>query len=87
MSVGTPLGCEAAVHATREFLTASTSASAADVEVGEQNAFNTVRRNALLTCIRGRCPDISARFPGLQFSIAASMRRAHDSVKLRSPTG
>ena len=58
MGVGTPLGCEAAVHATREFLTAGTSASAVVVKVDVRNAFNTVRRDALLNCIRDRCPEI-----------------------------
>ena len=58
MGVGTPLGCEAAVHATREFLTANTSASATVVKVDIRNAFNTVRRDVLLKSVRDRCPEI-----------------------------
>ena len=58
MGVGTPLGCEAAVHATRDFLVADTLPSTAVVKVDIRNAFNTVRRDRLLRSVRDRCPEI-----------------------------
>ena len=58
LGVGTPLGCEAAVHATREFLTAEASIPTALVKVDVSNAFNTVRRDVLLSEVRNRCPEV-----------------------------
>ena len=58
MGVGAPLGCEAAVHATRDFLSSEPSAPTAVVKVDIRNAFNTVRRDAMLNSVRDRCPEI-----------------------------
>ena len=58
MGVGAPLGCEAAVHATRDFLTSDTSASSVVVKVDIRNAFNSVRRDSVLNAVRNRCPEI-----------------------------
>ena len=62
LGVGTPLGCEAAVHAARSF----TAGSDADqttrvlVKLDVKNAFNSVRRDIVLRCIKERCPEAYA---------------------------
>ena len=60
LGVGTPLGCEAAVHATRSFIQASTEAAIPQVlvKVDVRNAFNTIRRDVFLARIRERCPEV-----------------------------
>ncbi|KAF0300891.1 Ubiquitin carboxyl-terminal hydrolase 38 [Amphibalanus amphitrite] len=60
LGVGTPLGCEAAVHATRSFIEASRQSAAPHVlvKLDVSNAFNTVRRDVFLTRIRERCPEV-----------------------------
>ena len=60
LGVGTPQGCEAAVHATREFLTVAASATTPHllVKVDIRNAFNTVRRDVFLTQARTRVPAV-----------------------------
>ena len=60
LGVGTRLGCEAAVHAAREFITRATSNSnpIVFVKVDMCNAFNTVRRDKMLKAIHARCPEI-----------------------------
>ena len=60
LGVGTRLGCEAAVHAAREFIlnASEDSSSSVIVKVDVRNAFNSVRRDVMLTSIRDRCPEI-----------------------------
>lgn len=60
LGVGTRLGCEAAVHATRRFIEANSGTDAPQVlvKVDVSNAFNTVRRDVFLNRIRERCPEI-----------------------------
>ena len=60
LGVGTPLGCEAAVHGTRRFTGASRDTGAAYVlvKIDVSNAFNTVRRDVFLARIRERCPEV-----------------------------
>ena len=60
LGVGTRLGCEAAVHAAREFISnaAEDSSPSVIVKVDVRNAFNSVRRDVMLTNIRDRCPEI-----------------------------
>ena len=60
LGVGTALGCEAAVHATRRFIEASreTDAPHVLVKIDVSNAFNTVRRDAFLARVRERCPEV-----------------------------
>ena len=61
LGVGTRQGCEVAVHATREFISArSNDYSSPDVlvKVDVRNAFNSVRRDVILKSIRARCPEI-----------------------------
>ena len=59
LGVGTRLGCEAAVHAAREFLSAVTDVSNPSVlvKVDVRNAFNTVRRDVMLKIFSNRCPE------------------------------
>ena len=60
LGVGTPLGCEAAVHATRRFveISSETGGTGVLVKIDVSNAFNTVRRDSFLARIRERCPEV-----------------------------
>ena len=60
LGVGTPQGCEAAVHATREYLAVAAAAGSPHllVKVDVRNAFNTVRRDAFLTQVKARVPAV-----------------------------
>jgi hypothetical protein len=62
LGVGTPLGCEAAVHAVREYINADATNSADSprvlVKIDVRNAFNTIRRDVILTRIQERCPEL-----------------------------
>ena len=60
LGVGTALGCEAAVHSTRRFIEASRKSAAPHVlvKIDVSNAFNTVRRDIFLACIKERCPEV-----------------------------
>ena len=59
LGVGTQQGCEAAVHEVREFVTSSEAAATRIVvKVDVRNAFNSVRRDAVLSCIRDCCPAL-----------------------------
>ena len=58
LGVGTPLGCEAAVHAVREYVSSCTAEPSSPrilVKVDVKNAFNTVRRDFVLRQLRERC--------------------------------
>ena len=59
LGVGTRLGCEAAVHAAREFMSKVTDESPPSVlvKVDVRNAFNSVRRDVMLKAIHDRCPE------------------------------
>jgi len=50
-------GCEAAVHATRRFLNTMTNDDAI-VKLDFSNAFNTVRRDAILNAVSIKLPEI-----------------------------
>ena len=60
LGVGTRQGCEAAVHAAREFTSKAKEASepSALVKVDVRNAFNSIRRDTMLTAVRDRCPEV-----------------------------
>ena len=59
LGIGTQQGCEAAVHGVREFVTSSEAAATRIVvKVDVRNAFNSVRRDAMLSCVRDRCPAL-----------------------------
>ena len=57
VGVGTPGGCEAAVHATRRFLT-NMSDSAMLVKLDFTNAFNSIRRDVMLNTVASELPGI-----------------------------
>ena len=61
MGVGVPHGCEAVVHACREYISVCSADNTVDrvlVKVDMRNAFNSVRRDVVLGEIGNRCPDI-----------------------------
>ncbi|KAF0288994.1 Ubiquitin carboxyl-terminal hydrolase 2 [Amphibalanus amphitrite] len=61
LGVGTPLGCEAAVHAVREFISSDSTSSDTPrvmVKIDVRNAFNTIRRDVILARIHERCPEV-----------------------------
>ena len=61
LGVGVPHGCEAAVHAVREYITGlseSRDTSLVLVKVDIKNAFNSLRRDVLLRRVRERCPEL-----------------------------
>ena len=60
LGVGTPQGCEAAVHATREYLAVAAAAGSPHllIKVDVRNAFNTVRRDAFLSQVKARAPAV-----------------------------
>ena len=61
LGVGTPLGCETAVHAVREYISADRTDSETPrvlVKIDVRNAFNTIRRDVVLTRIHERCPEV-----------------------------
>jgi hypothetical protein len=57
LGVGTPGGCEAAVHATRRFLVNLTDDSVL-VKLDFSNAFNSIRRDVFLIAAANTVPDI-----------------------------
>ena len=65
LGVGTPQGCEAAVHATREYLAVAGAAGSPHllVKLDVRNAFNTVRRDVFLSQVKARA---SAVYPLLR---------------------
>ena len=61
LGVGTPLGCEAAVHAVRDFTENLPDQSARVlVKIDVKNAFYTVRRDIVLQRVKESCPEIYA---------------------------
>ena len=59
LGCGTPGGCEAAVHATRRFLENSTDTNPRIVlKIDYNNAFNSIRRDTLLSIIQNHYPEI-----------------------------
>ena len=59
LGCGTKAGCEAAVHATRTYLTnASESKPLILLKMDFRNAFNTLRRDKLFTVIREQFPHL-----------------------------
>ena len=57
LGYGTPGGCEAAVHASRQFLE-NLSDNEVLVKIDMRNAFNTVRRDRFLSTVRQRAPSL-----------------------------
>ena len=60
LGVGIKNGCEAAVHATRSFLSSADflGPGSALIKIDVKNAFNSLHRDAMLTQVKDRCPSI-----------------------------
>ena len=59
LGFGTPGGCEAAVHATRRYLSqASEVLPRVLLKVDYKNAFNTLKRDCLLRVVKEEFPQI-----------------------------
>ena len=70
LGVGTPSGCEAAVHATRRFLE-SMPADHCVVKLDFSNAFNSLHRDAMLDAVKDRGQILS---PFLQPTVRTRLR-------------
>ena len=58
MGVGTPKGCEAAVHAIRAYVESDTVQDQVLLKIDFKNAFNSVHRDVVLKLIREKVPAI-----------------------------
>ena len=76
--VGVKGGCEGLVHAVRRY-TAGMDSDRAFVKLDFTNAFNTVRRDAMLEAVHRLCPDI--------YDLALSAYGASLSLWAGEPTG
>ena len=54
MGVGTPKGCEAAVHATRAYVESDSVQDQVLLKIDFKNAFNSVHRDVVLKLVRGK---------------------------------
>ena len=57
LGVGTPGGCEAAIHAARRYLQSMTDKEVV-VKLDFSNAFNSLHRSDMLQAIRDRAPEL-----------------------------
>ena len=57
LGVGTPSGCEAAIHSARRYLS-SLPAGHVLVKLDFSNAFNNIRRSDMLLAVRDRLPEL-----------------------------
>lgn len=57
LGFGVPQGCEAAAHAARAYISSLTEDQAV-VKLDFKNAFNSVKREAILTAVQEHCPSI-----------------------------
>ena len=62
LGVGTPGGCEAAVHAARRYLQSMTDKQVM-VKLDFSNAFNSLHRSAMLQAVRDRIPELFSATP------------------------
>ena len=61
LGVGVAQGCEAALHACREYISQSLRDTSCDkvlIKVDMRNAFNTIRRDKMLLQVADRCPEV-----------------------------
>ena len=84
MGVGTPLGCEAAVHATREFLTANTSASATVVKVDMDNILMSDSDTERHTCVEWDVQDCGYTAHHSKVIVQFQVKRARAKPTYRS---
>ena len=57
MGVGTPKGCEAAVHAVRAYVESNSFQDQVLLKIDFKNAFNSVHRDVVLTLLREKVPE------------------------------
>ena len=72
LGVGTPGGCEAAVHATRRYIEALPESHVV-VKINYKNAFNTLRRDLMLQSVASAVPGIY-RFCHLSYSQSSILK-------------
>ena len=84
--VGTPGGCEATVHAARQFVRDSSTLNTPQIllKVDIKNAFNSINRPAFLQQILQNCPQI---FPLMKQAYGFSSPIFYGETKLLSETG
>ena len=61
LGVGTPTGCEAALRATRAYIEGTTTPKVI-LKIDLKNAFNTLRRDTILTAVRENLPEAYCLF-------------------------
>ena len=87
LGVGTPGGCEAIIHAAREFIQFSSSFSSSPqifIKVDVAHAFNSIDRPAFLNEILQNCPQI---FPLMRQAYGFASPIFYGKTKLLSETG
>lgn len=81
---GTPLGCEAAIHATRHFAMAHQGTDTVIVKLDIKNAFNRVERDVILTQVKDHLP---ALYPFLYQCYSSPSHLFYDDSALASQVG
>ena len=84
LGVGTPGGCEAIVHAAREFASGSYDEPTILIKVDIRNAFNSIDRSAFLTEVMEKCPQI---YPMMRQGYGFDSPIYYGANKLLSRTG
>ena len=87
LGVGVTGGCEAAVHAAREYINwhrESESTSEVLVKIDMNNAFNCIRRDVFLAAIRSRVPEI---YPFARFAYHAPTPLFYGDHEISSSSG
>ena len=87
LGVGTPGGCEALVHAAREFVSSARRSSDQPtvlVKVDLSNAYNSVNRADCLSEIRDKCPQI---YPMMRQGYGFSSSIFYGTKRILSHTG
>ena len=86
VGVGTRGGCESAVHALRQYATATAcpDSPCIIVKCDIKNAFNSVHRTTVLDAVFSRCPEI---FPMAFQSYSASTPLYHNTSLITSESG
>jgi len=83
LGVGTPRGCEAAVHATRSFMT-QTQGEKVLLKLDVKNAFNSIRRDKVLQAAHTHLPEI---YPFIWDCYSSKTSLFHGDFHLDSATG
>ena len=84
LGFGTPGGCEAAVHASRRFLASAEVDKKTLLKLDYRNAFNTLRRDVLLTVVKEEFPKL---FPFIWQLYSSPSSLMFGDVILQSATG